>query len=82
MLPIKFLNIIIDFTIPTEDTMVEEWWDNLTEKCRLMRMDDMQSKIRIAAEVAMFFGAFAYLAAAVREAKFLGMRMFYENLVR
>lgn len=46
-----------------------------------MRMEDMQSKIRIAAEVAMFFGAFSYLAAAVREARFLGYRMFYENLV-
>lgn len=47
-----------------------------------MRMDDIQSKVRIAAEVAMFFGAFSYLAAAVREARFLGIRMFYENLVR
>lgn len=46
-----------------------------------MRMDDMQSKIRIAAEVAMFFGASSYLGAAVREAKFLGIRMFFENLV-
>ncbi|KAI4465730.1 transient receptor potential ion channel protein [Holotrichia oblita] len=73
--------LLLNFTIPTEETMVEEWWYNLTEKCRLMRMNDMQSKIRIAAEVAMFFGAFLYLAAAVREAKFLGMRMFYENLV-
>ncbi|KRT81461.1 ion channel, partial [Oryctes borbonicus] len=64
-----------------EETFVEQWWDNLTEECRLMRMDDTQSKIRIAAEVGMFFGAFSYLAAAVREARFLGIRMFYENLM-
>jgi hypothetical protein len=32
-------------------------------------------------EVAMFMGAFLYLLAAVREAGFLGLQMFIENLV-
>lgn len=37
--------------------------------------------IRMGSEVAMFIGAFLYLLAAVREAGFLGLQMFIENLV-
>lgn len=64
-----------------EDNDVEEWWDNLQEECRLMQLESPESKIRFTAEVLMVLGAFIYLAAAVREAKFLGGRMFFENLV-
>lgn len=60
---------------------MQEWWDNLQEECRLMQLDSAKSKIRFAAELLMVVGAFAYLAAAVREARFLGGRMFFENLV-
>lgn len=64
-----------------DDYDVEEWWDNLQEECRLMQLDGTESKIRFTAEIVMTVGAFVYLAAAVREARFLGGRMFFENLV-
>lgn len=64
-----------------DDYDVEEWWDNLQEECRLMNFDHAQSQIRFAAEIGITFGALFYLAAAVREARFLGLRMFFENLV-
>lgn len=64
-----------------EENEVEEWWENLTEECRLMNLDSDQAKVRLIAEVCMLLGAFAYLGAAVREARFLGGRMFFENLV-
>ncbi|XP_023309951.1 transient receptor potential cation channel subfamily V member 5 [Anoplophora glabripennis] len=59
---------------------VEEWWDNLQEECRLMQLETPEAKIRLAAEVAITIGAFLYLGAAIREARFLGTRMFFENL--
>lgn len=68
--------------ITDEETEMEEWWDNLTEECRLMRFDSNLTKIRLGAEAFMLLGAFAYLLAAVREARFLGGRMFFENLVK
>ncbi|KAH0821155.1 hypothetical protein GEV33_001636 [Tenebrio molitor] len=64
-----------------DDNDVEEWWDNLQEECRLMQLDSAEAKIRFTAEVLMVIGAFIYLAAAVREARFLGGRMFFENLM-
>lgn len=64
-----------------DDSDMEEWWDNLTDECRLMKLDTPLDQIRLAAEVFMLLGAFIYLAAAVREARFLGGRMFFENLV-
>lgn len=64
-----------------DDNDMEEWWDNLTDECRLMKLDTPLDQIRLAAEVFMLLGAFIYLAAAVREARFLGGRMFFENLV-
>ncbi|XP_030754916.1 transient receptor potential cation channel subfamily V member 3 isoform X2 [Sitophilus oryzae] len=64
----------------SDDYDVEEWWDNLQEECRLMNLDHPISQIRFAAEIGITLGAFLYLAAAIREAKFLGLRMFFENL--
>ncbi|KAH0998764.1 hypothetical protein HUJ04_003276, partial [Dendroctonus ponderosae] len=65
-----------------DDYDVEEWWDNLREECRLMNLDTTESLVRFTAELGITFGAFLYLAAAVREARFLGLRMFFENLVK
>ncbi|CAG9827228.1 unnamed protein product [Diabrotica balteata] len=64
-----------------DDYDVEEWWENLREECRLMQLDSLEAKIRIGAEVAITIGSFLYLVAAFREAGFLGLRMFFENLV-
>lgn len=78
----KLLNVTVTKGNDTEEeSEMEEWWDNLTEECRLMKLDSDLAKIRLTAEVCMLLGAFAYLAAAVREARFLGGRMFFENLV-
>lgn len=72
---------IIKENITDEESEMEEWWDSLTEECRLMKFDSNLTKIRLVAEACMLLGAFAYLLAAVREARFLGGRMFFENLV-
>ena len=56
-------------------------WEDLTEECRLMHLEDPIAKIRLAAEISMEIGAVLYIAAALREARFLGLNMFIENLV-
>lgn len=57
-------------------------WNNLTEECRLMHLDTLSTKIRLTAEVLMEIAATLYIFAALREARFLGLNMFIENLVR
>lgn len=59
----------------------EDWWDELQEDCRLMQFTTLQSKIRLGAELGMLTGSFLYILAALREARFLGLNMFIENLV-
>lgn len=44
-------------------------------------MSKVEDKIRLTAEVLMELGAILYIAAALREARFLGLNMFIENLV-
>lgn len=51
-------------------------------KCRLMTINDYDDIIRLSLECIQEIGAFLYLLAAVREAGFLGLNMFIENLVR
>lgn len=57
------------------------WWNKRQKVCRLMAVNSNDDLIRMSSEVAMFVGAFLYLLAAVREAGFLGLQMFIENLV-
>lgn len=47
-----------------------------------MQLTTMSAKIRLTAEVVMYFAAVLYILAALREARFLGLNMFFENLVR
>lgn len=47
-----------------------------------MQMTSSTAKIRLTAEIGMEIGAILYIAAALREARFLGLNMFIENLVR
>ncbi|XP_025425861.1 transient receptor potential cation channel subfamily V member 5 isoform X2 [Sipha flava] len=56
------------------------WWNKRQKVCRLMAVHSTDDLIRMGSEVAMFMGAFLYLLAAVREAGFLGLQMFIENL--
>lgn len=46
-----------------------------------MQFDSMKATIRVLAELTMLSGAFLYLVSAFLEARFLGLRMFFENLV-
>ncbi|XP_011054744.1 PREDICTED: transient receptor potential cation channel subfamily V member 5 isoform X2 [Acromyrmex echinatior] len=57
------------------------WWDDFSEECRLMQLSEMSAKIRLTAEIFMFIAAVLYILAALREAKFLGLHMFIENLM-
>ncbi|XP_043266847.1 transient receptor potential cation channel subfamily V member 5 [Venturia canescens] len=59
----------------------QDWWGDLTEECRLMHLEDPVAKIRLTAEICMEVGAILYIAAALREARFLGLNMFIENLM-
>ncbi|XP_072935457.1 transient receptor potential cation channel subfamily V member 5-like isoform X2 [Epargyreus clarus] len=68
---------------PTESprgSEVEGWWEDLTEDCRLMNFDTWHGKVRIITELLLWMGALAYIGAALREARFLGLKMFFENL--
>jgi len=47
-----------------------------------MQLSEMSAKIRLTAEIFMFIAAVLYILAALREARFLGLHMFIENLVR
>ncbi|XP_058980182.1 transient receptor potential cation channel subfamily V member 5-like [Musca domestica] len=56
------------------------WWASY-EECPLMDMETNLAKFRIVSEIVIFFGAILYLLSALREAKFLGYKMFVENLM-
>ncbi|XP_011500278.1 PREDICTED: transient receptor potential cation channel subfamily V member 5 [Ceratosolen solmsi marchali] len=58
-----------------------DWWHDLTGECRLLSLNDSVSKIRLTAEIFMELGAILYICAALREARFLGLNMFVENLM-
>lgn len=47
-----------------------------------MQLTTISAKIRLSAEVMMEIAAVLYILAALREAKFLGLNIFIENLVR
>lgn len=57
------------------------WWEKLTKECRLMDLDTPEGQVRITAEIFMEIGAVLYIVTALREAGFLGYKMFVENLV-
>jgi hypothetical protein len=65
-----------------EDDDDDDWWDDLQEECRLMQFGSMKAKIRVVCELCMETGSILYILAALREARFLGLNMFIENLVR
>ncbi|XP_065339476.1 transient receptor potential cation channel subfamily V member 5 [Cloeon dipterum] len=51
------------------------------QECRLLDLSKWQAKVRVVCEIAMEIGAILYIIAALREARFLGRRMFLENLM-
>ncbi|KAK0165798.1 hypothetical protein PV328_004286 [Microctonus aethiopoides] len=65
----------------TDDWLLNLKWEDLTEECRLMNFESSLAKIRLTTEIFMEIGAILYIAAALREARFLGLNMFIENLM-
>ncbi|KAF7402886.1 hypothetical protein HZH66_005153 [Vespula vulgaris] len=65
----------------TEISSKKSWWRTFTEECRLMHLNSVSGKIRLIAEIFMEIAAVLYIAAALREARFLGLNMFIENLM-
>ncbi|XP_050093034.1 transient receptor potential cation channel subfamily V member 5 [Anopheles aquasalis] len=66
-----------------EPETVEEEEDGLffNSKCHTMDYDGLEGKVRFVAEVIILIGSFLYLLSALRELKFLGRKMFFENLM-
>ncbi|RZF47774.1 hypothetical protein LSTR_LSTR006038 [Laodelphax striatellus] len=60
---------------------LEEWWSAIAGDCILLQVNDLYDLARLCAEVALEIGAFLYLLAALREARFLGLKMMIENLM-
>lgn len=58
----------------------DAWWDEFGQ-CRLLQVTSYVEMIRLTAELMLNVGAFLYIFAALREARFLGWSMFVENLV-
>lgn len=63
-----------------EDDSMTKWWRSYAE-CPLLNIETETNKIRLVTELIQLTGAFLYILAALREAKFLGYKMFIENLV-
>ncbi|XP_071441164.1 transient receptor potential cation channel subfamily V member 5 [Hetaerina americana] len=60
----------------------DDWWgaDEVGE-CRLLKVNSLKSQTRLVAEAVMEVGAVFYILEALREAHFLGLSMFIENLM-
>nr|XP_019536378.2 transient receptor potential cation channel subfamily V member 5 [Aedes albopictus] len=50
-------------------------------KCATMQYDTLQDRIRLVSEIIILIGSFLYLVGALREFRFLGRKMFFENLM-
>lgn len=59
---------------------ISAWWSTYSE-CPLLNTNTIQNKIRLISEVILLVGAFLYILAALRESRFLGYKMFIENLM-
>jgi len=64
-----------------EDDDDDDWWDETSSTCRLLQIGSTKAAIRLIAELLLETGAVLYILAALREARFLGLHMFIENLV-
>lgn len=56
-------------------------WLSSYAECPLLKIDSDANRIRLVMELIQLIGAFLYIVAALRESKFLGYKMFIENLV-
>lgn len=68
--------------IQFQETMtLYEWWQGNVGQCRLMTINDYNDIVRLILELIVEISALFYIFAAIREAGFLGLNMFIENLV-
>ncbi|XP_043261849.1 transient receptor potential cation channel subfamily V member 5 [Colletes gigas] len=74
-------NLLLDDVALPGSNDKNNWWSDLTEECRLMQLATFSGKIRLTAEMLMEVAALLYIIAALREARFLGLNMFIENLM-
>lgn len=63
-----------------EPTVSTDWWSSYAD-CPLTNIETTTNKVRVCAELSLLCGAMLYIAAALRESRFLGYNMFVENLV-
>ncbi|XP_017893600.1 transient receptor potential cation channel subfamily V member 5 isoform X2 [Ceratina calcarata] len=77
----RFLDVVNTSSPLPRDNNEHDWWNDLTEECRLMQLTTFSTKIRLTAEIVMEVAAALYIVAALREARFLGLNMFVENLM-
>lgn len=68
-------------TFHDDDSDGENHWSQSFAECRLLNIDTEFDRIRIITELIQLTGALLYIIAALREARFLGYKMFIENLV-
>lgn len=54
-------------------------WD---AECPLLKAETLSDQVRLFSEGFMFLGALTYIVTALLEARFLGYKMFIENLVK
>ncbi|XP_046383635.1 uncharacterized protein LOC124154144 isoform X2 [Ischnura elegans] len=72
----------LNTTSKERKTPDDDWWgaDEVGE-CRLLKVNSLKSQTRLVAEAVMELGAVFYILEALREAHFLGLSMFIENLM-
>ncbi|XP_034187627.1 transient receptor potential cation channel subfamily V member nanchung [Osmia lignaria lignaria] len=73
--------LLFDDAVLLDNNNKSNWWDHLTKECRLMQLTTVSANIRLIAEIFMEIAAILYIIAALREARFLGLNMFIENLM-
>lgn len=66
-------------TLPMDEASDE--WESFSE-CPLLDISTPENRIKLVAEGLLTIGALYYILSALREARFLGAKMFFENLVR
>ena len=66
-------------TLPIDGGSFE--WAPISE-CPLLDISTIENRIKLVAEGLLTIGALYYILTAMRELRFLGAKMFFENLVR
>ncbi|XP_065210023.1 transient receptor potential cation channel subfamily V member 5 isoform X2 [Planococcus citri] len=64
-----------------ENETIFTWWQENVGTCRLMAINDYKDMFRLITECVLELGALLYILSAFREAGFLGLNMFIENLM-